>query len=127
MLKVEVDRSRWFRGHGKAFSRLRLTGLTEYNGHMCCLGFAMVAAGFDEGLDGVPSPAVCLTRTFADLVSVPTALSGLVELDGKHFHNTHTCLAMMDENDDTSLPEFVREEEITKLGLKAGIEFTFTG
>ena len=125
MLKVEVDRSRWFRGHGKAFSRLRITGLTEHNGHMCCLGFAMVAAGFDEGLDGVPSPAVFLTRKLPNTVSVPKALSGLVALDVQYLHNTHTCLGLMDENDDLSLTEADRETQITALGLKAGIEFTF--
>lgn len=44
MIKVTIDRSRWFRGQTSAGSALQ----REVDGQRCCLGFCALAVGFAE-------------------------------------------------------------------------------
>jgi hypothetical protein len=122
MLKVEVDRNRWYRGKGGKFSRLLTTENTKYGtikdpgyeripkedaGKMCCLGFACLAAGMEEkDIQGMPLPS--------SVVSSPLKI--LPHKDEMQFVYYNDC---------ESLSESEREAKLKACGLHVGIEFTF--
>ena len=107
MLKVIVDREKWYRGHGGQESRL----LRE-DGLMCCMGFACLAAGVSlndiRNVDRVE-------RVNPNSAIPPTS-------------RTKDYTALYYANDERSYEgqgEQHRETRIKELGEHVDIEFTF--
>lgn len=111
MLKVIVDRQRWYRGHGAAVSRLLIVypSHKEDIGKMCCLGFACLAAGLKpEQIAGK---------------GVPTDISGPLP---KAFEAvTDGYCGLVGTNDRHGMDEELRERDIKRLGLQVGLDFEF--
>jgi hypothetical protein len=124
MLEVVIDRERWLRGEGPGLSYL----LRERDAHMCCIGFACIAAGMTPGvimsqrtIDGDLRDRVMLTPLQTLLtgrgengVVRPKVLADL--------YNTNDRPTGVGRN---PLSGEQREAEIIRLGKLADIAFTF--
>ena len=120
LLKVVVERSKWYRGKTDEHSRLLLS-----DGTMCCLGFACKAARLkDEQISEVAFPCMLTAGGLYDLgrdFKLPVVLNKLV--DG--IHNSNICSEIGRTNDNPSISDQVRESTLIRLGKQAGIAFTF--
>ena len=112
MLKVIVDRKRWWRGGGP--SRLR----DSSSEMMCCVGFACLAAGMEE--EKIVGKRVVHSKDFSD---IPEELYGLV-YDGK-VSPSATELYRVNDNRDYS--KRLRETLVKEIGQRVGLEFEFVG
>lgn len=119
MLNVTIDRNLWLRGEGD-----RGSCLLAPDGRMCCLGFACLAAGeTKEAIHGLPD----LETLAGCLDDISPALHLLVRDEPAALVNSELGIDLMKTNDDPSLSPAARESEIVRLGLEAGINFTFEG
>lgn len=136
LLKVIVDRKRWYRGLLPDHSALIVDpggaqyGVSKkYADHMCCLGFACIAAGLSED-------DILGTRTPADVFDdepnpiVPDGLSKLVLPYGTsgsvvRWTDSAICISLMDINDNRDISEKFRENRIKDLGKQVGLDFEF--
>ena len=124
MLKVIVDRTRWYRGKGSFGARLRISPgqMGEDTGKMCCLGFACLKTGLTkEQIEGFTFPSDAIKEA---CMEVPKGLLGLINVDSNN--NTSLLASILANiNDNTSLNDNDRELELIKFGKEAGIKFTF--
>ena len=115
MLKVIVDRTKWFRGHGIENSQL-----LRSDGRMCCLGFACLAAGLSPeqiGESQSPGPVYRVEKW-------PETLLSLIDKNEDHC-NSKIGYRLMTLNDDMLIDDNSRETHIRQEGEEAGIEFEF--
>lgn len=121
LTKVEIPRSTWLRGEGSAKSYL----LRVEDGKMCCLGNALLARGFTkEQILDVASP-----REVAKKSNSLSRLNGLATESARGesiYGHSAACWAMMESNDDLSLPDDEREATLIALAPQCGLEFSFT-
>ena len=116
MLKVTVRREQWFRGRGPDLSMLRQK--KKRNPMMCCLGFAMLEAGYEaSSIAGQPSPAEVMLNS--------RIRQSIKKLLNTSHGNSNVCSELMHANDNQSLEEKEREDQLQRLGREAGIEFIF--
>ena len=124
MLDVVIDRNEWGygRGHG-------MGSLWDIDNTKCCLGFACIAAGLTGKVifqGGTPDELY----NFLD-EEQREKLAGLIDIqyvedEDMYLHSdSDICEKLMSENDDEGIPKDKREENIIKLGKKAGINFSF--
>lgn len=126
--RLVVNRNRWRTGEGEGDYATGLgdTQLLNYDGYMCCLGFACLQAGVpkQEVLDK-SSPGDVIDGKAEDKVIIPK-----FSKNSKNNGNTlDTALsnAAIRINDDTfSTPE-EKEKKLKSLFGKHGIDLVFTG
>lgn len=107
-----VDRRTWLRGEGGIDSAL----LRGRDGKKCCIGFLALACGHQpEDILDVDTPA--------NLQKRKGPLRRLV----KDSCDTRRCERAIHTNDDTLMPDRVRERELRKLFRELSIEVTFRG
>ena len=105
MLNVTVDRKTWARGRD---SRLR-----EHDGKMCCLGFAMLAAGATKiEIQNKKVPSHCLVSQ---------------EVKEKCYTLHNNVQEFLSLNDNPDITDNYRERKIREHGKYRGIKFSFRG
>lgn len=115
MLDVVVKRSQWIRGRGSANS-----ALLTYRGERCCVGFACRAAGLtDEQILGVGTVAELATTVYP----IPDALHKLV-MPGRR-SNSEEASSLYTVNDEPHYTDEDREKNISDIGARVGLRFTF--
>lgn len=106
MIKVKVDRKKWYRGQGHDKSCLLLP-----SGEMCCIGFLAVELG-------------CQTDDIQELTV----------LEEEVLPNDHNRFASIYEdplndaytvNDSEKIDDTVRESQLQQLGKLMNVKFTF--
>ena len=126
MLNVVVDRQTWYRGNDSGSRLLRL------DRQMCCLGFACVAAGLDDGeilgvnvIGSLPCVRQDVDGSVVAGGLVPE-IFGLAVLDsvdaaesGKEGHKLYAI------NDSRDVDGTERESLLIEEGAKHGIAFSF--
>jgi hypothetical protein len=127
-----VDRKTWYRGKGTDRSCL----LNNAN-RMCCLGFYALACGLDKKvIRNIPDPSHAVKLTEGEAVQDINEKSvtrksdvrwstKLINKNDIYHDNTYHCYDLMSVNDDDEITEEVRENELTKLFKKIGIQVTF--
>lgn len=105
LLKVVVNRKRWYRGHGDGHSALLLS-----NNKMCCIGFLARELGC------TPKDIRCQ----ATLDDVGTSIS-------YDFASIHVSILnrAYDVNDRTAIADDKRERMLITLGKQMGVQFQF--
>jgi hypothetical protein len=105
MIKVTVDRAKWYRGEGPDLSRL-LRG----DGKMCCIGFLGKAMG-------IPDDAMIGVETLYG-TTIPEACA---------FSDQYrdALIDAYDVNDKKGMKAAEREQKLKRLGKKMGVAFTF--
>jgi hypothetical protein len=120
MIKVTVDRGRWLRGVGSETSML----LRESDGRMCCLGFVALALGKTEDqIRGYAAPGSPVRDNRGVKVGFGTVLLDLCPKG--HLSEPAPIAQAMEENDDTSISDEIREERLIPLLAEVGIELEF--
>lgn len=142
LVKVVVDRARWYRGRGEDFSRLLLTKDGDHpdasdNGKMCCLGFACIAMGIAKAefanratprdlisydCDGsrFVDPTKRLTKAQVDWLSKD--FSELMSVNDNELWDGEEP-----QGETEYKTEAEREARIAELGKEVGLEFEFIG
>lgn len=105
MLKVVVDRQKWYRGQGPKESKLLRT-----DGQMCCVGFACKAARLT---DAQIEDWATVQEKF---IKKAPALSGFLD---------NRAAGLYSMNDTKHLPDPIREQQIYELGQQIGLDFSF--
>jgi hypothetical protein len=117
-MELVIDRSKWIRGKGGAASCL----LCPSDGKMCCLGFYSLACGLTEKqIKGAATPVSLGMEGDNPLNN--TEGSWLL----REGVNSHTLEAkeLMALNDDSSISDQVREDEITRIFATRGVTVKF--
>ncbi len=110
LVKVIIDRRRWWRGQTSKESELQKDG-----GQRCCLGFACLALGLNEDqILRCCYPA----KTFHEL-------KGLTELQWGIIRNTEFSKEAAIVNDDATITDKVREAKLKEMAFEAGFVFEF--
>lgn len=120
MTQLQIDRNIWLRGEGFQVSRL----LRSSDKKRCCLGIALGSEGIpDVLLQDVGSP-VALARNCG--LTMPQPYQWLMDWhdDSSARHSTDATTAM-ETNDDRNLSAQVREDRLTEIFARNGIEVTF--
>ena len=121
--RVVIKRSKWVGGECEAsFGWAMLLQPpdavmrgVDNEARMCCMGFYCKAAGMsDEQIHGHYSP---YTTGFL----VPS----LVDLVNGDLVDTEVCVKMQKVNDDHSVPDTAREQQLIELAASIGVEFVF--
>lgn len=116
-LKVVIDRSRWLRMTPDADEGYQPVLLNE-EGHMCCLGFCLAAAGVGERrLIGKAYPNAVYIKT-----PLPKSVRFLVQPYDKGFKTESLFTSI---NDDEKLTEAERESRLTEEFARRGVDVTF--
>lgn len=114
MLELVIDRRKWLRG-GKSVLR---TG----DGKMCCLGFACIQSGLSEkDIENLTTPSK-ITCSFEDTFNLITDYdnnSNNIPIDSEFADQA------MFINDDDSIFDTEREEELVNLFSKNNIDLKF--
>ena len=124
MLKVTVDRSKWYRGQGSTGSMLKRAS----DGHMCCLGFVCLADGYTEDeITNVSSPGDITGIVHDDGEGVVAdKLVARYDDDGRlYVEDSSACNEMMSINDDNDVEDERREALLTELAKGIDIELVF--
>jgi len=109
-MKLVIDRATWLRGEGSGPSKL----LRKRDKKKCCIGFLCSALGVpDESMEGVGGSQ----RLFCDLPSWLTEMPTPTH-DPDLFEAYHT-------NDDPTMDEETREQNITKIFAMHDIQVEF--
>ena len=123
-MKLEISRAKWLRGEGSEDSYL----IRQSDGKQCCLGFFGLAAGIEaDKMLSVQTPEeVPITET----ETVQEVWTRKFEEAGGLFSEylgglSGTCSKLMEANDDENETEEAREELISKLFQKIGVEVVF--
>lgn len=99
-MKLVIDRTKWLRGEGNSQSRLLRSG----DGKMCCMGFYSLACGLkDDEIRDSPWPDHSESR-------VPDWIHGK---------------GLSRLNDSEDIPDALREQRISKIFAKHGVEVEF--
>ena len=117
MKKLIIDRKKWYRGRGTAESRLRLK-----NGTMCCLGFYALSCGKTE--DEILDKSYLLTEEY-DMYSLPTTEEAEWLNSELEYPYCSTSRLLGFTNDDVDLKEEDREQQISEIFAKNGVEVEF--
>jgi hypothetical protein len=128
-MKLTIDRAKWLRGEGSGSSLL----LRERDGKQCCLGQLGFACGLTSAQmmnTGAPSVIHIASESDPDSESNRKAIwsrqvkeAGLLFLYDDNL--SPYCFDLMETNDDRELDEDYREERLTYLFAKIGIEVEF--
>lgn len=112
-VKLRIDRERWLRGEGEA-------ELRDAEGHMCCLGFACIAAGVPaQRIEGHGEPFDVFHAVGVDVPDVPDVWRWLWRLKATS--------SFIKVNDDEAITEYEREQELTTRFHARGIDVEFYG
>ena len=115
-MMLVIDRPRWYRGRD-------YSSLIVADGQMCCLGFYLKELGAtDDQIRGVDMP-----ETLADCNELPADAGWLVErgAGGEYCFNSQACTDLARVNDAQDLTDEAREQLITGMFAKHGVEVTF--
>lgn len=104
MIKCEIDRKKWYRGHGSMYSRLLKT-----DGSMCCMGFLAKEMGVNDW-------------AILDVPSFSQANTVLMDFHDKH---EEYVFKLYETNDMQGLDEDSRETQIQQFGKEIGVDFAF--
>lgn len=110
LIKVEIDRKRWYRGKGDDLGMLRLR-----NGKQCCLGFAARVLG-------------CRAKEILNKFMpeyLDRELTGLSKSVDGYIDNTEFSNSAAKANDDETITDKQRERQLKTLARKAGFDFQF--
>jgi hypothetical protein len=123
LLKVIVDRSKW---NGNTLKPVEESRLYDPNTNkMCCLGFACLAAGLNEGAISGSS----YVHDIKPFMSIPAALLWLVEYPEDELLGESVISRILTEANDNHKAPFrtltEKENYLIENGRKAGIEFEF--
>jgi len=116
-MKLTIERSKWFRGHGPDHSKL-----LRADGKMCCLGFYCLALGMTQThiLDVAdPNDAMKNLRLW------PRGAWLITKEDGDFRTNSSDCHDLMHMNDKFDINQADREIEITKMFAKHKVQVEF--
>ncbi len=114
LTSFEVDRGRWIHGTGGASSRLQ----RAEDGKRCCLGFLCIAAGVPERhIVNRIRPWSLGQHEGAALIPEPLMRTDV----------NAPAVGLMQDNDDPTLTDVVRERRLITGFKRIGIELTFTG
>jgi len=122
MLKVVIDRTKWLRG--EEANQFGSSLLCPHSGKYCCLGFAAKEAGAtDDEIRDLSTPGA-LWLTVGKTITESLLRS---DRDESKEMNSNLSEALMEINDSTDpdVDAAFREAEVIRLGLEAGIEFSF--
>jgi hypothetical protein len=129
--KLTIQRSKWLRGQ----TDCRPTGLLlSRTGKMCCLGFYALACGFEEKhIKNIPGPQELQNsfhyRTESVYGGFIKKRKEEIEWDTKlltsNDENSNLAYSLMDINDNYSMDEETREQEIKQGFLKMGVKVKF--
>lgn len=109
VLKFTVLRERWIRSSTSSFLR-------RFDGHMCCLGFLAMEVGYTE--EQITNLACPNELTGLTHKAFPVSLM-------ENGNNTDLCQEIMCVNDSAYWYAEEREDKLTELFAKAGIEVSF--
>ena len=116
MLKVEVDRYTWYRGHNKGSRLLR------EDGDKCCVGFACLA-------DGFPAESIRDIAVITGVDGYATWMDGVAGLVSSAAQDDLMLDPDPDDlyaiNDNHLIDDAEREAQLIVFGAKVGIEFSF--
>jgi hypothetical protein len=120
-----IDRARWARGGNTDPVQLR-----DADGMMCCLGFYALACGLGTGtITGIAEyddiPLESIGAIPEDLATVKSELRDYEDGVETFISTTQVCDSLMTTNDQETLDELARENAITDLFKKIGVEVTF--
>lgn len=115
-MKQRINRKVWLRGEGSLSSRL----LRSRDGKRCCLGIAL-------GDAGVPDEALCEMRAPGEVVMQGTSLPDKFRwlIDDKFLWHSETTTLLMSANDYEGYTEQEREQRVSELFAKEGVEVEF--
>lgn len=105
LLKVIVNRKRWYRGQGSDYSCLLLP-----NNKMCCIGFLARSLG-------------CKPREIRESTTLST-VDTEVSSNFADAHDTSLSSAYY-INDDKDIKDNTRERKLITLGKRMGVQFQF--
>jgi hypothetical protein len=105
MIKVVIDRKKWYRGQGDLTSCLLLS-----TGKMCCIGFLAKKLGAKPG-------EIRNTKILEDTTK-PSLLSFASE-------NDSVLTIAYEVNDDEQIDDKEREASLKEIGKEMGVQFTF--
>lgn len=137
-MRFEVDRAKWFQGHGTAISALLLTKAAvdepEDEGKMCCLGFRALECGHSEDeIRGVQMPHMLRSAVEhsedwgAFIQKYPTIKHPDQKNTALHGEGTPLALAIALVNDNQELSHDSKEAILRQLFRVAGDEIVFVG
>lgn len=113
MDKFQVQEKNWFRGQGDDDSLL-----LRDDGKMCCLGFFALHCGYEpEEINGKLSPGHLCRNVKPD-----NSLNKLVDARG---FNNNICKNLMIVNDDASIQDELRKENIKEYFKQINVEVEF--
>lgn len=118
-MKLVIDKSKWLRGEGYHLSKLH----RPHDGRMCCLGFLGTQLGIEQAdLSDYGSPAYCPAQgAFPEwLFRADPSRSG-----GRPVTNSELACKLMSTNDDETLTDGMREDDIAWLLATVGVEVEF--
>lgn len=125
LIKVVIDRAKWDVPENIDDNCTALLRIVNGQELRCCLGHLGKTCGIADSFllnVGGPSEANSLTERSLWPKSI---------LNKKDEYELKYCTRLADKlmttNDDITMSAIQREEKITKLGLKAGIQFKFEG
>ena len=121
-----IDRSEWVAGHNRSntfteeFSRdinVGLSSLLNENEYACCLGFYSHACGVPwDAMYDVGGPG-----------NLPNDIVVPLLNDEEEEIETEFAVRCMEINDDSDIPEKVREKAIKKMFKEKGVKVKFVG
>lgn len=127
-MKLEISRAKWLRGEGSDDSCL----VRASDNKMCCLGFFGLACSIEaDKMLEVKTPEEVPTTANETVRDVWTRKAneskGLFCSRGGGWELTlsSTCSDLMEANDDKKVEEEAREDTISKLFQKIGVEVIF--
>lgn len=110
-MKLTIQRSKWYRGKGGLFSKL-----VQHNGTMCCLGFLGRACGIPKKtMGGHSRPSDVLKYLGRWQAGTLTEAGG----------NSKVTQGLMNDNDEPSISDAVRERRLTKKFKAIGVDVEF--
>lgn len=116
MKKLVIDESKWYRGKGSEFSRLR----RHHDGKMCCLGFYCLTAGFREDqITGVGNTGWLRPS------DINGAITALGSKTGWGYSSSSYEEYMINTNDSRALDDLTRKERLTEAFAQIGWEVEF--
>jgi len=129
MDKLIIDRKRWARG--KPADGRGVNYLLSHDGSLCCLGFCMAQMGVPaEALLAEGCPNEVVSNHPGQFYRVRDVLVHKHDRDdaqyaGQEFTDSLTADSAIDANDDDSVTDEVREQEVSDIFKRHGIAVTF--
>ena len=114
-MMLVIDRPRWYRGRD-------YSSLIVADGQMCCLGFYLRSLGVPSNvMRAIGTPAGLTPNT-----ELPPDAGWLLRgAEGEYCFNSQACTDLARVNDAQDLTDEAREQLITGMFAKHGVEVTF--